>query len=273
MNTIMNLLKWDITTNKLLYSLYALGVFGTFFAIMIFPLITGSGLYEKGFEGYVRTYASQNASIVVALMVLFNSIMLTMISAPYDGKQRRISLLMLPATMKQKFIERLFFVLVVVPVTLLVLAIASDLLHLVTGCVFMTLRANLHLHSYSLELFPLLLDLIGSSLFRDDILVTSLYIMYGIMCGSIWTKGTLLKSIGLGIAITMIFVVGMSVWEVLLAMLPESARVFYYDNISGILIFIDMLLVNVLMACIAYKVFVNRQVTEQKLRHMLMFWK
>lgn len=272
MNTIMNLLKWDITTNKRLYSLYALGVFGTFFAIMIFPLISGSKTEHEVFDGYIRTYASQNASIVATMMVLFSSIMLTMISAPYDGKQNRISLLMLPATMKQKFIERLLFVLVFVPVTLLILAVTADLLHLLTGCVFMALRDDLHLHSYSFEIFPLLWDFIGSSLLRDDILITSLYIMYGIMCGSLWTKRALPKSIGLGIAITMAFVAGMSVWGVLLMMLPQSTREFYYD-ISGIIIFINMLLLNALMACIAYKVFVNRQVTEQKLRHMLMFWK
>lgn len=273
MNTIINLLKWDITTNKRLYSLYALGVFGTFFAIMIFPLISGSKTEYEVFDGYVRTYASQNASIVVTMMVLFSSIMLTKISAPYDGKQNRISLLMLPATMKQKFIERLLFVLVVTPVTLLVLAIVADLLHLLTGCVFMALRDNLHLHSYSLELFPLLWDGISSILFRDEVLIASLYIMYGIMCGSIWTKRALPKSIGLGIAIIMILVTITPIYGISLAMLPASIREFYNEYMLPIVTFIVILLADVLMACIAYKVFVNRQVTEQKLRHMLIFWK
>ena len=273
MNTIINLLKWDLTTNKRLYSLYALGVFGTFFAIMIYPFISGGNLDYEGFDGYVRTYTSQNASLVLTLMVMVYSIMLTMISAPYDGKQSRISLLMLPATMKEKFIERLLFVLVVVPVVLFALAIAADMLHLLIGCVFWALRDNLHLHSYSYEILSELFDFIGWDLSHGEALPVTLYVMYGIMCGSIWTKRALPKSIGLGIAIMMVSVAGVSIFGMLMLMLPLSVRDFFNDYLLPVFFYLGILLLDALMARIAYKVFVNRQVTEQKLMHMLMFWK
>lgn len=152
------------------------------------------------------------------------------------------------------------------------LYLMSSLLLPTSGAIEVVLRDNLHLHSYSYEIFSELFAFLDDMLFCGGVVPVSFYIMFGIMCGSIWTKRALPKSIGLGIAITMILLAGMTVWGVLLAMLPQSARQFYYD-ISGILIFISLLLLNVLMACIAYKVFVNRQVTEQKPRHMLMSWK
>lgn len=263
MNTIMNLLKWDLTTNKRLYSLYALGVFGTFFAIMIYPFISGNVVEYDGYDGHVRTYASQNATIVVALMVLVYSIMLTMISAPYDGKQSRISLLMLPATMKEKFIERLVFVLVVVPVALFVLAIAADVLHLLTGCIFMAMQENLHLHSYSYEIISELISIISGVMARGNVFPVSLCIMYGIMCGSVWTKRALPKSIGLGIAIMMVSVTGVSILGVLLMMMPSSMRDFLDEYLGPVVYYLGILLLDALMARIAYKVFVNRQVTEQ----------
>lgn len=198
MNKIIDILIWDITTNKRVYFLQAASVFAVMVTIMIWPTIFGADGYEK-WAGYS----------IVGICTLINYIYFTLLSAPFDGKQKRISMLMLPATMQQKLVARLIFVAIIVPLSTFLLAILADAVHYVfvylIGTVWNTHAASCTpyiLHGmqikYSEFPFTTLIENSNVSLAKSFNIWT---IFYGIMCGAIWTRRALLKSIVLAFVI------------------------------------------------------------------------
>lgn len=241
MNKVIDILIWDITTNKRLYSLQALGTLGGMLAIMMVPILLG-----------FDNYAYFGSWVIIGIKTLINYAYYTSLSVPFDGKQNRISMLMLPASMMQKFLARLIFVLILVPIATVVIAFAADALHLILSTLIRAGDTS-DITSYSPFIFVNILNdfeftfgnIIDDKGATSNWLISSIhicFILYGLACGAVWTRRALLKSIGLGIIIYIfLFIV-------------------FLLCIDSIIYFVIILwLMNGFMAYKIYNAFINRE--------------
>lgn len=216
MKKIIEILKWDLTTYKRSYMLQVIGIFGIILAIMILPEFS-AGSVNAG-----NNFAELGSTYIGMLNTIVACIYLTMLSSPFDGKQQKISYLMLPASLRQKFVARLIIVLVLVPLVLTVCTMVADMIQMV---LFFMISMGVPPHSYTVVcaegFVTMITDIAGS--FKDIYSLMSLlfipgfvgfFICFGLMCGAIWTRKAFLKSICLGFAFLFVAVTSSAIFAI-----------------------------------------------------------
>lgn len=266
MNRILNVLKWDITTHKRTYMWQAASYLGVLFVIMLMPMMVNGADYGHSY------FAHEVISFINTLTFL---LYLTLLSAPYDGKQRRISMLMLPATMREKLAARLLFVLVVVPVSLLLLTVVADIASMLLAMLLTVSAKPLH-DSYTLttlhEIYAFLRDVfrtyddswMGVEFIAFNIAHRLFFLIFPLMCGALWTRKALLKSIVLGVVVLAVnlFLTGFAGFFGVMLLnfncVIESpsgfSPIFFVTTVTLCIYAIDAL-----MLYIGYRAFVRRQ--------------
>lgn len=256
MNKIMKLIKWDLITNRHAYTLQLLAAYGLCLISMLLPVIQGKTDYAT-----YGNYTDDPGDYIAEFYLLTYGACLTQISAPYTGKQSRISMLMLPASMQQKLISRLIVVAVILPLSLFLAVIAADLTHLALGSIFISVNDGGSLYSYMpsfIDQFRWHITPIGIGSYDIMTIIrflTGLITDYGLTlfalaCGLLWTRYALLKT---GICCILI-------------------QIIYYSNLghtgelrmNEIIAFVLCYSFIIFMLCLGYRTFINRELSEKK---------
>lgn len=203
-SNIINLLKWDITINWKQYGWRLVGALG-WLLVMMMILTTG---YEGVGDGiWLRI-----------TFVVFWMVQLTDISSNLANKVQRIHFLALPASMNEKLVERIFICLILWPLALILTIFAADVLHVILSWAMGLPNHDFCVGSLFNEpnefRFGINIENEGSAGIGPQNIHIQLFagvwllfnIAYGFMCGCIWTRRALLKSIGLGLALGIGFI-------------------------------------------------------------------
>lgn len=252
MDRILDIVRWDLTNHRRAYMLQLATIYGLFLMLMLYPIMTGRHLDDD-----FRPYSEDQSFYIMALGLMASGCYLTQLSAPFHGKQNRLSMLMLPASMRQKLAARLITIVVMVPVGIIAAVIAADLSHLALAGAY-TLVTGGAVHSYCPELIDLEIDIIKSILpnnidswyrFCKYIIGLQCLIgapLYALVCGALWTRYALLKCIASMIGFGILFAVFS----------------FVINHTVSMLIVIAF---NAVMIYMGYHAFINRELSDRKL--------
>lgn len=195
-NNIINLIRWDLMSHLKANFNSCIGFFG-------FAVVTGIIWSITG------TFPIQPlGSLWGGTFVLVYILMLTNISVTLLTKTDRISYLMLPATMNEKLVSRLLICMVILPIPYMLSMIVGDIVqYLLNAVIFQSSNSHLHSGDFLAYVFSPAFskghfmihvgDWTFSSLIWSFASFASI-VCYLFMCGCLWTKHAVMKSLGLG---------------------------------------------------------------------------
>lgn len=114
LQTISQLIHWDIITHRKQYQNHLLTIFGT---IVLMSLLMNS-ISRSVEEGAILTYSA---------FIVYCILQITDLSSIYHTKAQRINVLMLPATLNEKLAARLIHCAILVPLSTLLILLPADL--------------------------------------------------------------------------------------------------------------------------------------------------
>lgn len=199
---IINLIRWDLISHQKAHFNSCIGLFG--FAVitgMIWNFVGVSSMQPLG-------------SLWGGLFVLVYILMLTNISSILHTKTDRISYLMLPASMNEKLVSRLLICMVILPIPYMLSIMAGDIIqYLLNLIVFQSSSCHLHSGDFLAYVFSPAFskghfmirvgDWTLSSLLWSFASLASI-VSFLFMCGCLWTKHAVIKSLGLGAGLSII---------------------------------------------------------------------
>lgn len=252
MKKVLDILKWDLMTHRRAYTLQLIAMFGIFLVIMFSPIMRGMAK-----ENMEWNYAMSGSCFILLLGILVHGCYLTQLSSPFHGRQSRLSMLMLPASMGQKLAARLIMVCVVVPLCIILTMTAADITHVILGSAFTAVTGG-NIHSYMPYIANDALDMLSNlSPFRirswygvrEYLTLLELTLgtfLYALVCGAVWTRHALLKGVALGIVIIVMSMV-------LVAMMLQNLFLILAYSFDAVILYIG------------YQAFMNRDLADKKL--------
>lgn len=202
LDQIRKITQWYLVWNKKGFTISLLGLVGAFVMIMI---ITKLSYYSDGIEYKLGVMYENGANTLCFVIGLCSMVYLFRMSRPFSTKSQRITFLMLPGTMNEKFT-------VMVLINALILPLVTVILSMVADCIQYLLSMILFTSDYRGFFSPEVLyklthpcDFLFASGARHQIsilLILELILnSYGIMCGCLWTKHALGKGIILFVSV------------------------------------------------------------------------
>lgn len=204
---IRKITQWYLVWNKKGFAISLLGLTGAFAMIMIMAKLD---YYSDNVEYKLRGMYESGADILCTIIGLSCMIYLFRISRAFATKSQRITLLMLPGTMNEKFTSMLIIHGLILPLfTLVVFLVADGLQYLLSMILF---TPNFRGFFCPEVLYKLTNpgDFLFASGARHQLFILFLSelitVSYGIMCGCLWTK----HALGKGIVLFVLTIFGFS---------------------------------------------------------------
>ncbi|MCQ2245227.1 MAG: hypothetical protein MJZ69_00375 [Bacteroidaceae bacterium] len=263
---IANVTRWDLITNWKGYRSLAIS----------FTLAYVIGLCIMNWNCRFSTQETFSVlqwggimSMSVAMLMTFPCLISSFIS----DKQKKISYLMLPASMTEKLLSRMFICFILFPIMLLVCFFLGDLIHYLVIIPWMpegsTNLAFFDFFSHWHSLFPSLVATNSNGettyMYFDFINVLLLPTTYLFMGGCLFTKRAIIKTWGIGIVVLVLF--GMFMDKTGGHLLNSWMNTIGETNAATIARWggnIIALGMNITFAYVGYKHFVNREIVKNR---------
>ena len=207
---IIHLIRWDLTTNrkKNIYSLL-----GFTAAIVLIGFATGMTA-----NGSVSSIPYTLCFVLTCLSCF------TSLSVPFEKKTQRLSLLTLPASMKEKLASRVILCMILWPLALLACMFVGDIIQyalnllihnngnliIANGSFFNYLRhgfvvVNMGNSGFSVETVSGTVYLSEQMLWAYELLCNITLVSFLFMCGCVWSRHAVLKCLALLVGSITIF--------------------------------------------------------------------
>lgn len=257
---IRKIIQWYLVWNKKGFAISLLGLTGAFAMIMIMEKL---GYYSDNVEYKLRGMYESGSEILCTIIGLCCMIYLFRISRAFATKSQRITLLMLPGTMNEKFTSMLIIHGLILPLfTLVVFLVADGLQYLLSMILFTPNFRGFFCPEVLYELFKM--TPLGGFLFASGArhqLFILFTVSYGIMCGCLWTK----HALGKGIVLFVLTIFGFS------AIVSLASGYFNFqiavnishDELLNILVCL-IIAASCAMLFIGHHTFVKRELTDRR---------
>lgn len=268
-NRIANVTRWDLITNWKGYRSLAIS----------FTLAYVIGLCIMNWNcRFSVLYTQETFSVLQwsGIMIMNIAMLMTfpcLISSFISAKQKKISYLMLPASMTEKLLSRMVICFILFPIMLLACFFLGDLIHYLVMVPWMpegsTNLAFFDFFSHWHSIFPSLVATNSNGettyMYFDFINVLLLPTTYLFMGGCLFTKRAIIKTWGIGIVALVMFGLFMDnvgaelLWNWMHNIEPKKAATITRWVANTI-----ALGMNITFACVGYKHFVNREIVKNR---------